>query len=1288
MLKRNNLWMALFALVLGLALFTGINQLPVSVAAGAGAVDGTTGAPLGGIGAGAIKFCSSNGTFAYAERTPCAIDNFQSMANTQFQFYSNRAGNIQTSAKLAAVSSNGRYDDDAIYPIQTANFGVINDVAVSLTAFSPVNPVAVDQMCYPYAFFEIKVTNNLSSAVDAACAFQLGTSVTPSGVSGKGLATSGGVERAIYAKSNDAGAIISYGNDNGFFTSGQCNNSLSGATNRTVAKVTLSGNQTKYLKFVYAWYNGNDVNRYYYTNAYANAGSFADLGLANFDTLRDNAVNLVSRMRASNFPDWIKNHTLNSLCNLTNNSVYAKDGRYCHTEGEWNINGTMDQMWHGRQINTMLVPSIVWKELEFWARTQKTSPVGQIHHDFGTPMSALAAWDDAQHGDYRDIDKWVDLNCGFIVGVYEAFLATDDHSKLDYFWPYVKKAGQRVLDLVAANGDATYPYTFNGTENSYDAGGNPDPFNASMSAVAYKIMSNYAQLEGDTALKSTYDNAFNTVTNSFKNRYLTNNFPTGRICEAVMAGQWLAYYLKLGEFYPQSNIDYALGCLDSYYHPMTNGMGYNGGTYEEWAPYLISHYGGLLLQTGRLAEWRSMQYDYYERCYLDRNRVFNIPLDIPSKVGAPNYVSTTLSCYNQYISIPVLWRNYYTMVGYQRNKHTGELWLEPVIPTEMNHQMTDALYISPEGYGTVSCTESGTNYQNANLTIKSDNAIAVNGIYVKDKCGNNVTVTVGGVSQSISRIGTGYNKEIKVNWSGTVNSSGINIVVNGDPPPTTTPSPTPAPLNGFSQIEAENFSGMSGVQSEACSDTGGGQDVGFIENGDYTVYNNVDLGGGAAGFDVRFASNNSGGNIEVRLDDLNGTLVGTCAVTGTGGWQTWAGSSCSISGASGVHTLYLKFTGGTGYLFNLNWFKFTSSGATPTPTPSPTPSPTPTPTPTPNNSSAFSQIEAENFSSQSGIQTESCSEGGLNVGWIENGDYMVYNNLDFGTGATGFDARVASATGGGNIEVRLDSLTGTLVGTCVVAGTGGWQSWSTRSCGISGVSGVHNLYLKFTGGASYLFNVNWFKFTDSGATPTPTPSPTPSSTPTPLPAGSDDFNSGTLNSQWSWVREDNTHWSLTAAPGNMRITTQTGDIYQTYADAKNILLQNAGGDFTITTKVTFKPAQDYQQAGLIVYQDDNNYVKISRAYVLGNYFQFAKEVGGVFTDEVVADSIAGNTYYLKITKSGNNYTCFYSSDGTNFIQAGTTQSVSLGTIKIGLIACNSYPPDSELNADFDYFDKN
>jgi hypothetical protein len=148
--------------------------------------------------------------------------------------------------------------------------------------------------------------------------------------------------------------------------------------------------------------------------------------------------------------------------------------------------------------------------------------------------------------------------------------------------------------------------------------------------------------------------------------------------------------------------------------------------------------------------------------------------------------------------------------------------------------------------------------------------------------------------------------------------------------------------------------------------------------------------------------------------------------------------------------------------------------------------------------------EAETICWETGVKTETCNEGGVDVCNIENGDSIKVKGVDFGTGSTSFETRVASASNGGNIEIRLDSATGKLVGTCAISNTSGWQTWLTKSCTISGASGVHDLYFRFTGGSGNLFNFNWWKFYEAGttiptptqvtATPTEIPNETPAST--------------------------------------------------------------------------------------------------------------------------------------------------------------------------------------------------
>ncbi|MGW4214732.1 glycoside hydrolase family 43 protein [Lentzea sp. NPDC004789] len=125
----------------------------------------------------------------------------------------------------------------------------------------------------------------------------------------------------------------------------------------------------------------------------------------------------------------------------------------------------------------------------------------------------------------------------------------------------------------------------------------------------------------------------------------------------------------------------------------------------------------------------------------------------------------------------------------------------------------------------------------------------------------------------------------------------------------------------------------------------------------------------------------------------------------------------------------------------------------------------------------FVRQEAETIAWGSGIETEPSSGGGMNVGWLENGDWIKVRGAAFGAGASKFSARVASASGGGTLEVRLGSASGTVVARCTVPGTGGWQQWTTVSCPVSGLSGTQDVYFRFAGGSGYLFNVDWWQFT-------------------------------------------------------------------------------------------------------------------------------------------------------------------------------------------------------------------
>ena len=123
-------------------------------------------------------------------------------------------------------------------------------------------------------------------------------------------------------------------------------------------------------------------------------------------------------------------------------------------------------------------------------------------------------------------------------------------------------------------------------------------------------------------------------------------------------------------------------------------------------------------------------------------------------------------------------------------------------------------------------------------------------------------------------------------------------------------------------VQAEGFTQESGTQTESCSDEGGGQAIGFIENGDWCTYSiNVDSAG-VYDFTARAATETSGGSIEV---SASSTVLGSLPVDGSmsDGWQDWfTTESVEIDLPKGATTLKLTFKGGAGFLYNLNWYEF------------------------------------------------------------------------------------------------------------------------------------------------------------------------------------------------------------------------------------------------------------------------------------------------------------------------------------------------------------------------------
>ena len=121
-------------------------------------------------------------------------------------------------------------------------------------------------------------------------------------------------------------------------------------------------------------------------------------------------------------------------------------------------------------------------------------------------------------------------------------------------------------------------------------------------------------------------------------------------------------------------------------------------------------------------------------------------------------------------------------------------------------------------------------------------------------------------------------------------------------------------------------------------------------------------------------------------------------------------------------------------------------------------------------------VQAESYGNMSGVQTETTTDdgGGLDVGWIDTGDWMAFYNINFPTtGSYKVEYRVASLNGGGKLSCDLNA--GSIqLGAIDIPSTGGWQNWTTVSQTINVTAGTYNFGIYAQAGG---WNLNWFRIT-------------------------------------------------------------------------------------------------------------------------------------------------------------------------------------------------------------------
>lgn len=211
----------------------------------------------------------------------------------------------------------------------------------------------------------------------------------------------------------------------------------------------------------------------------------------------------------------------------------------------------------------------------------------------------------------------------------------------------------------------------------------------------------------------------------------------------------------------------------------------------------------------------------------------------------------------------------------------------------------------------------------------------------------------------------------------------------------------------------------------------------------------------------------------------------------------------------------------------------------------------------------------------------------------------------------------------------------------------------------------------------------------------------PAQTPREVDILRDDFEDGKLTLDWEVVRENESSVSLKDHPGELTILTERGSIYEDQDNhpnavggrAKNLhLIDNpldAEADWHITTRlVEFQPNARDHQAGILIYVDDENYVKCVVQYSRrgGRILRLAAEKDKVYTRSGGQIDLQYDDVWVRLQRKGTKYTAYVSYDGEKFSELGEVEW-NREPKQVGLFAKNGGKIDAPtIEARFDFFE--
>jgi hypothetical protein len=335
----------------------------------------------------------------------------------------------------------------------------------------------------------------------------------------------------------------------------------------------------------------------------------------------------------------------------------------------------------------------------------------------------------------------------------------------------------------------------------------------------------------------------------------------------------------------------------------------------------------------------------------------------------------------------------------------------------------------------------------------------------------------------------------------------------------TTPySGSPIPIPG--PIPAANFD--NGGEGVAYHDTGsttnaggqyrstgvdiaasdeGGYTIGWIAAGEWLNYTVTNPVAGNYTATIRIAAPTAGGTLHIGFNGPS-SVWKVVTLPATGGWQTFTNVDVPVTLGAGVQQMTLLFDT-AGYNVSSVTVAAVGGGGSSGGTGGSTPySGTAIALPGLVQASQFDNggegvayhdaatSNAGGAFRSTGVDIESSSEGGYDVGWISAGEWLKYTVKVAAAGSYTVQLRVASP-GGATMHVGFGTPSSVSTPVAVPA-TGGWQTWTTVSVTATLAAGTQIMTLSFDTAGFNIQSANVVTASGGGGT-TPPPAPPPPS---------------------------------------------------------------------------------------------------------------------------------------------------------------------------------------------------